>query len=48
MKKEYTKPLAEVIEFVPEDEILNGDLDDLPVGGGEVGGDSMNDDAFDW
>lgn len=49
MKKEYNKPLAEIIEFAPEDEILNGDLGNLPGVGGEVGGGSVSeDDEFDW
>ena len=50
MKKEYKKPLAEVIEFVPEEDIMNGDLGGLPGVGGEgggVGGSGVGDD-FDF
>ena len=36
MKKEYKKPLAEVIKFESEDEVMNdagvGDDDDLEIG----------------
>lgn len=46
MKKTYQKPLAELIEFVPEDVIMNGDLGGLPGVGGEDGGSIGGD--FDW
>ena len=39
MKKEYKKPLAEMIKFVPEDDIMDGldigdDDDDIGFGSG--------------
>ena len=46
MKKNYQKPLAELIEFVPEDVIMNGDLGNLPGFGGEGGGSIGG--GFEW
>lgn len=44
MKKDYKKPLAEIIEFVPEDTIM----DSIDVGDGPaVGGSGVGDDD-DW
>lgn len=44
MKKDYKKPLAEIIEFVPEDAIMNN----IGIGGGPtVGGSGVGDDE-DW
>ena len=46
MKKDYKKPLAEIIEFVPEDAIM--DDDEYGVGGGPgLGGSGVGDDE-DW
>ena len=48
MKKEYKKPLAEIIEFIPEEDIMNDD--EFGVGGGpglEEGGSGGGDDE-DW
>lgn len=47
MKKIYQKPLAEIIEFVPDDAVMNGDLGGLPGIGGEGGG-NMSDGDIDW
>ena len=45
MKKDYKKPLAEIIEFVPEDAIMD---DGYGVGGGPgLGGSGVGDDE-DW
>lgn len=45
MKKDYKKPLAEIIEFVTEDTIMG---DDFNMGGGPgLGGSGIGDDE-DW
>lgn len=45
MKKNYQKPLAEIIEFVPDDVIMNGNLGGNPGFEGEGGGSGGD---FDW
>jgi hypothetical protein len=45
MKKDYEKPLAEIVEFLPEDNMMN---DDFGIGGGpQLGGSGVGDDE-DW
>lgn len=47
MKKNYQKPLAELIEFILEDAVMNdGDMGGLPGIGGEGGGNMSG--PFDW
>lgn len=46
MKKTYQKPLAELIEFVPNDAIMNGDMGGMPGIGGEQGGEISSGDII--
>ena len=46
MKKNYQKPLAEIIEVVPDDAIMNGNMGGLPGIGGEGGGSIGG--GFEW